>query len=89
MSCIVSFCGLYIGNHLMPQSLSCRGLFLTGYLTSTILVTAYSAALISKLTLQEPIRPFDSLETFLKDGTYTLTAIGASTDYTYFSVSVF
>lgn len=71
-----------------PNSPSGRTIFLASFVLSTVLLTAYSAALISKLAVREPIRPFDSLDTLSKDGTYKLVAIGDSTDFTYFSVSV-
>lgn len=71
----------------IPESWPCRFLFITGYLMSTVLVTAYSAALISHLTTSNPFRPFDSLRELYDDGTYTLTAIDRSSEYSYFAVS--
>lgn len=84
---ILFFFLLVAGNFMVPESVPCRILFFTGYVFSLVLLTAYSASLISSLTVQQPRHPFDSLETFLRDGTYKLIAIGRSTDYTYFSVS--
>lgn len=70
----------------MPESISCRVIYITGYFASTILLTAYSAVLISNLTTQAPRRPFDSLQSFLDVGSHELIAIQKSTDYGYFSV---
>lgn len=76
----------FSGNSLIPGSWSCRIIVFTTYLISIILIAAYSGALTSFITVEKPQRPFDSLESMLKDGTYTLEQIPESSGYTYFAV---
>ncbi|KAL0269927.1 UNVERIFIED_CONTAM: hypothetical protein PYX00_007508 [Menopon gallinae] len=75
------------GNTIMPKSVACRLTLATAYLFSTVFVILYSCTLTSMVAVQKPSKPFDSLETFLQDGTYTLEQIPGSDSYTYFSES--
>ncbi|KAL2713243.1 hypothetical protein V1478_016941 [Vespula squamosa] len=57
------------------------------FLLVTILWAAYSAALISFLTIVMQIIPFDSLESFLQDGTYQLAVFRGTSYYDKFANS--
>jgi hypothetical protein len=60
--------------------------FLTAYLTAVILLSAYSAALISFLTKKSVVVPFRDLQGLLKDGTYRLGIMPDSAEYEMFEV---
>jgi hypothetical protein len=60
--------------------------FLTAYLTAVILLSAYSAALISFLTKKSVVMPFMDLQGLLKDGTYKLGIMSDSAEYEMFEV---
>lgn len=73
----------------MPKSMPCRIVFSSAYLMTGILLPAYSAALISYLTVNIPVRPFNSLEEMLGVGTHKLMAARKTAEYVYFSVRNF
>ncbi|XP_023708697.1 glutamate receptor ionotropic, delta-2 isoform X2 [Cryptotermes secundus] len=75
------------GQDFTPKSISCRLVFLTAYLTAVILLSAYSAALISFLTKQSVVMPFRDLQGLLKDGTYRLGIMPDSAEYEMFENS--
>jgi len=70
-----------------PQLSACRVLYLTAYLTAVILLAAYSATLISFLTVRTVKLPFNDLEEFLTAGTHKLGALEHSTVLSQFMVS--
>jgi hypothetical protein len=80
----VVFC--FTGQDFTPKSISCRLVFLTAYLTAVILLSAYSAALISFLTKKSVVMPFRDLQGLLKDGTYRLGIMPDSAEYEMFEV---
>ncbi|KAL2749305.1 putative glutamate receptor isoform X1 [Vespula maculifrons] len=66
---------------------SLRIAYFSIFLLITILSAAYSAALISFLTTMSNTLPFDSLETFVQDGTYRLTVFRGTAHYDKFANS--
>ncbi|PSN34668.1 hypothetical protein C0J52_19806 [Blattella germanica] len=81
-----AFCGQ--GRESIPKSWPSRIVFLTSFLIGYVLVAAYSAALVSFLTVQRSELPFTSFRGLLQDGTYKLgVTVGA--EISYFSVSIF
>jgi hypothetical protein len=76
----------FTGHDFTPKSSSCRLVYLTAYLTAVILLSAYSAALISFLTKKSIALPFRNLQGLLKDGTYKLGVRENSAEYRMFEV---
>jgi hypothetical protein len=62
---------------------------LTVHASSLILISYYSAAFTTDLTLQDPALPFTNFEEFLKDGSYLLGMMPKSAQMDYFKVSKF
>lgn len=56
------------------------------HLTAVIILAAYSAALISFLTVNTFVMPFTTIEGLLNDGTYRFGTIGDSADFSFFQV---
>jgi hypothetical protein len=54
------------------NSSSFRMTILTSYLTTTVLLAAYSAALVSFITVQHVKLPFTTFEEMLQNGEYRL-----------------
>ncbi|XP_021913231.1 glutamate receptor ionotropic, delta-2-like [Zootermopsis nevadensis] len=69
------------GHDLTPRSTSCRLVYITAYLTALVLLAAYSAALISSLTVYRSNLPFQDLEGILRDKTYKLGVVNMSEIY--------
>ncbi|KAL0269924.1 UNVERIFIED_CONTAM: hypothetical protein PYX00_007506 [Menopon gallinae] len=69
----------------VPGTVVCRTIFLMAYVAAAVLIPAYSASLISFLTQHSPVRPFDSLEGLLQDGTYKLLLERNTSEYSYFA----
>lgn len=67
---------------------SLRIAYFSLFLLVTVLSAAYSAALISFLTTGSHILPFDSLESFVQDGTYQLSVFRGTAYYDKFAVSM-
>jgi hypothetical protein len=57
------------------------------YVTSYILLSYYSAAYTTDLTLQDPALPFTNFEELLADGSYRLGMVRNSSTLDYFKVS--
>jgi len=55
-------------------------------MVSMVILVAYSAALISFLTIQRTVLPFETIEEFLYDGTYSLQVLPGA-EMSYFHVS--
>ncbi|XP_069702373.1 glutamate receptor U1-like [Periplaneta americana] len=70
---LASFCQQ--SNECRPRSPSCRLIFMTSYLLSTILLTAYSATLISFLAVRQANLPFTTFQGLLEDGSYRIGAL--------------
>lgn len=58
------------------------------FMAATVIIPAYSAAILAKLTVQLPKVPFTDLQTFAQDGTYKLGALNNTFPIKYFSVSI-
>jgi hypothetical protein len=56
------------------------------HITAVVILAAYSAALISFLTLKTFVMPFTTMEGLLKDKTYRFGVIGDSADFSFFRV---
>ena len=56
------------------------------HLSAVVIVAAYSAALISFLTVNTFIMPFTTMDGLLKDKTYRFGVIGDSADFSFFQV---
>jgi hypothetical protein len=74
------------GQGAVPKSLAIRIVYLTSYMMSLVILVAYSAALISFLTVQRTVLPFETLEEFFYDGTYDLQILPGA-EISYFHVS--
>jgi len=59
------------------------------HITAVVILAAYSAALISFLTLKTFVMPFTTMEGLLKDKTYRFGVIGDSADFSFFKVRSF
>jgi hypothetical protein len=59
------------------------------HVSSLVLISYYSAAFITDLTLQDPTLPFTNFEELLKDGSYLLGMMPKSAQMDYFKVSQF
>jgi hypothetical protein len=59
--------------------------YFTAYAVGVVLVAAYSAALVSFLTVQRSELPFTSFEGLLEDGTYKL-GVTKGAEVSYFTV---
>ncbi|GFG39908.1 hypothetical protein Cfor_03352, partial [Coptotermes formosanus] len=66
------------GSDVVPRNGSFRTLHLTAYLTSVVLVTSYSAALVSSIASRHATLPFTTFQEFLNDGTYRLGVVANS-----------
>ncbi|EZA49991.1 hypothetical protein X777_11479 [Ooceraea biroi] len=70
-----------------PNELSMRLAFFSIYVSAFIISSAYSASLISYLTLTTVSLPFSTLEDYIKDGSYKLIITKDSVDYDVIKVS--
>jgi len=59
---------------------------LTSYMTSLVLLAAYSASLISSLVVQPRDLPFRDLQELLYDGSYRLCVLDDSSVFSVFNV---
>lgn len=57
------------------------------HLTAVVILAAYSAALISFLTVNTFVMPFTTMTGLLEDKTYRLGIVGDSADFGFFQVS--
>nr|QVD39392.1 Glutamate receptor, ionotropic [Schistocerca gregaria] len=69
------------GHDITPQSNACRIVYITAYITAIITFAAYSAALISSLTVVSDDLPFSDIEGLLRDGTYTVGVLNRTETY--------
>jgi hypothetical protein len=77
-----------IGQDSTPKSWPCRTVYLTSYLVGVVLLAAYSAALISFLTVKRTVLPFETLHDMLGDETYNLY-VPSGNEISFFRVSSF
>jgi len=69
------------------KSTSGRIVILTSYMTSMVLMAAYSAFLISSMAVQHHHLPFKDLQGLLHDGSYRLGVLKNSSEINMFEVS--
>jgi hypothetical protein len=68
------------------NSSACRVIFLTSYVTTTVLLAAYSAALVSFMAVQDLRLPFSSFRELLQHKQYRLGMLTGSAHISYFDV---
>ncbi|KAL6445969.1 hypothetical protein ACFW04_000974 [Cataglyphis niger] len=76
--------GAFCGQGMQQSTLDpVRMVHLVTYLTAVIILAAYSAALISFLTVNTFVMPFTTMEGLLKDGSFRCGVIGNSAYYAF------
>ncbi|XP_069683258.1 probable glutamate receptor [Periplaneta americana] len=75
------------GHDEAPNFLSTRLILLAAYVTAVVIVTSYSACLLSFIMTKVYGLPFNNFEEFLKDGTYQLEILAQSSTLMYFKTS--
>jgi hypothetical protein len=75
-----------VGHDMNINSSACRMIIMTSYVTTTVLLAAYSAALVSFMTVQDFKLPFSSFRELLQHRHYRLGALPGSAQITYFEV---
>jgi len=60
------------GHEVTPRSCACRMVYWLGYVTAVVVMAAYSATLISFLTIQNKEPPFKTLEALVADRSYEM-----------------
>ncbi|XP_028046100.1 glutamate receptor 2 [Monomorium pharaonis] len=75
--------GIYCqqGLPVFPKESSMRLVFLSIYVSSIVILSIYSASLISYLALCTPKLPFSTLEGYVEDGSYKLIVLQNSAEY--------
>lgn len=79
----------YQGINEKPENISSQLAKMAALTASVFLLPAYSAFLISFLTVDKEVFPFTDFESFVKDGTYKLTSLKYPFVYLYFKVNIF
>jgi hypothetical protein len=79
-------CSCVTGQPDVLKSTSGRIVMLTSYMTSLVLMAAYSAFVISSLAVQRHHLPFRDLQGLLGDGSYRLGVVRNSSKLNYFQV---
>jgi hypothetical protein len=74
------------GHDLNINSSACRVIVMTSYVTTTVLLAAYSAALISFMTLQDFKLPFSSFQELVRHKEYRLVTLPGTAQMSYFDV---
>jgi hypothetical protein len=60
------------GHDVTPRSCACRLVYWLGYVTAVVVMAAYSATLISFLTIQNKEPPFKTLDALVADRSYKM-----------------
>jgi hypothetical protein len=63
-------------------------IIVTSYVTTTVLLAAYSAALVSFMTVQDTKLPFASFRELLEHGEYRLGTLQGTAHISYFNVRI-
>jgi hypothetical protein len=82
----ILICLWFTGQPDEVKSTSGRIVNLTSYVTSMVLMAAYSAFLISSLAVQHRALPFRNLQGILDDGSYKLGVMRNSSNFNIFNV---
>lgn len=69
-----------------PKNISSQISKMAAFIASGFLLPAYSAFIISFITIDKKVLPFTDFDTFIKDGTYRLTSLYFKFPLTYFKV---
>ena len=72
------------GSWIDPKSIPSRIIFLVSFIFGVTIYTAYSAKLISFLSVAKVSLPFTSLEEMLEDGQYSVGLVKGTADYSLF-----
>lgn len=80
--------GFIPGHEDTPNSLTGRVIYLMTYITGLLVYIAYSAILISYLTVQPLVLPFTTLQGLLKTKEYSLGVLKNTADYDMFEVTL-
>ncbi|XP_033611186.1 probable glutamate receptor [Cryptotermes secundus] len=75
------------GHDMNMNSSACRMIIMTSYVTTTVLLAAYSAALVSFMTVQDFKLPFSSFQELLQLRHYRLGTLAGSAQISYFEQS--
>ena len=78
----------FIDGSKLPGNPSSRLAWLSVQISASVLVPAYSAAVISFVTVSRPKLPFTDLESFLQVGTYKTSGIINTFTHTFFEYSM-
>ena len=65
-----------------------RIVHLTTFVTAVLIVTSYTASLVSHVMVTKYKLPFNNFEEFLSDGTYQLGVLAGSAHLSYFKVNI-
>lgn len=79
---------MFLGSSSPPTALSFRIVYITVYISSVVLLSAYSASLISNITIQKVDLPFNNLQDLYDNARYTLGVAPQSFQHQYFNVSL-
>jgi hypothetical protein len=79
-------CSCVTGQPEVFRGTSGRIVIFTSYMTSLVLMAAYSASLISSLAVQHQHLPFRDLQGLLYDGSYKLGVVRISSQFSIFNV---
>ncbi|XP_063217656.1 probable glutamate receptor [Bacillus rossius redtenbacheri] len=71
----------------LPNSLSCRTVYILTFLTAVVLSEAYSGKLISFIAVKKTYLPFTSLEGIYKDGTFKFGVVASTAEADLFKHS--
>jgi hypothetical protein len=74
------------GQPVVFKNASSRIVIFASYITSLVLMAAYSAFLISSLAVQDRNLPFRDLQELLRDGSYRLGVLQNGSDFNMFNV---
>jgi hypothetical protein len=75
-----------VGHDMNISSSACRMIIMTSYVTTTVLLAAYSAALVSFMAVQDFRLPFSSFRELLQLKSYRLGTLSGSAQISYFHV---
>jgi hypothetical protein len=76
----------FTGTDVTPKSISSRMVYCLSFLSSTVVLAAYSGILISFITNQQEAIRVDDLDGLLHSGTYKFGVLQDSAELTFFSV---
>lgn len=72
----------------MPKTSTCRTFFISTFVITGIIIPAYSASLVSLITVFKPLAPISDMREFFENGKTRMLVKYGSYDYELFSVSL-